>query len=234
MTGELQFYQAPGLGPSTTPLPERFYVFVNEQAGVTIDPSGTTVVQHNLGVMNGRLMSVSLVPAYSGGNGHQDAYGAGRLHWRMDMTDDPLHGGTLSPFVMRRLAGRAFQLELDAETARSARHGLLPSRLAGLFAFGSLDDCHEAIDRHGWPLDQVRAFRPGNILRAVRLDMEITTIAEGLYSNGILDSSAVEQFWDTYWSGGIAEQLGPSGRTGDVRSPLWEWLIDGELLPDDR
>jgi hypothetical protein len=63
--------------------------------------------------------------------------------------------------------------------------------------------------------------------------MEIVSLAEGLYGRGNVSPSVSEQLWEAYWGGDVAERVGPRLGLGVSPAPLWEWLIDGDLLPED-
>jgi hypothetical protein len=145
--------------------------------------------------------------------------------------------GFLSPFGVGVI--NDYRVEYDAELTRRAFFANAPSRLSGIFAFESLDVCGEVGRRYHWPVEQVQRFKPVHVLRAIRVNMEIVSLARYAYGRAMRDADATERIWRGYWSGeaDLTFDLPSVDATmREIRSAglLWEWIIDGVLLHESH
>jgi hypothetical protein len=131
------------------------------------------------------------------------------------------------------------RVEYNAELARLRGHRGNPSRLACLFAWGSLDDATLAKSKmSGRFKGNILRCRPVLVLRATRCNSALVSFAKRAESAGFMtDQDAIEAIWSRYWSGSgeaiaIERQNllgGPPEKIEMSPEPLWEWLVDGAL-----
>ena len=192
--------------------PERLFVFANRSSFIT---------DHNLRV-SGRLFSATGV-----GPGGYDT---------LPFILNPAWGGAVSPYLSGAIVG--YRAEYDAELVRRKYAPDAPSRLTSIFAFGDRESCERAAAAYDWSLDQVEEFRlvPSKDLNVWRVNMEIVSLARGVYGRAAWDSEGMEAFWRAYWGGGdsfTVEVPQPPGSIMMTSGCLWEYLIEGsiELVP---
>lgn len=216
-------YTVPRMAPDQTP-PEWVYVFV--------DPNNSMAVM-NLEI-TGRYTS-SVLAAISDDSDFAAAYIEGRADFLPFVPNVSVSTGFMSPFTVGTI--NDYRVEYDAELARRTYFKNAPSRLTGIFAFASMDDCREVNKKWpwGWPLDTVKRFRIENVLRATRVNMEIVSLARCAYRRGMLSAQSIEDLWRAYWSGEDdypmdLPTVDGKGRETKSAGTTWEWIIDGALI----
>lgn len=134
--------------------------------------------------------------------------------------------------------------EYYAELTRIQEFRGLPSRLACVYAWGSLDDARTAKRKMKGRFDgKIIRCTPVGVLRAARCNSALVNFAQRAERLGFFtDEASARDVWRAYWSGSGAELvmerqsiLDPQGDAETVRmskEPLWEWLIDGALRID--
>ena len=145
--------------------------------------------------------------------------------------------GALSPFLMGTING--YRVEYDAELCRRQNFSQSPSRLTGIYAFQSLEDCQRASTAHHWDLGTVQRFKPENVLRATRVNMNIVSLARAAYSRAGLSQESTDHLWRSYWSSADTYSADLPNITATAREvitvdALWEWIIDGVLVHESR
>ena len=145
--------------------------------------------------------------------------------------------GFMSPFVVGTM--NQYRVEYDAELCRHADFKESPSRLTGIYAFESMDDCRKANAAAGWDLATVQRFKTQHVLRATRFNMEIVSLARLAYSRSMLDAATIQHLWRSYWSGADTysfdlPSVDATARETYTAGTLWEWIIDGALVHESR
>lgn len=206
-------------------LPDWLYVFVNR---------GNPAAVMNLEI-TGQYSSPVL--AEFGNAEFAAAYSDGSADFLPFVPNPTKSLGFMSPYLLTAING--YRIEHDAELARRNYFKDAPSRLTGIFAFESQEDCARASQRFGWDLSTVQRFKPQTVLRATRVNMEIVSLARLAYARGSLDPAALDHLWRTYWSG--ADSLAVDLPTPDCRGreqvsvdATWEWIVDGSLLHENK
>jgi len=133
----------PNLDPESYPDP--FYIFVDQANATTYNNFNTT----------GQFCSAAMAAA--GDPATWADYADGRFDF-LPFIPNPQFAGFLSPFVSDLIT--AYRVEYDAEQARRVHAPEAPSRLSAVFAFGSYAECEEVSQTHGWPLAEVKEFKP--------------------------------------------------------------------------
>ncbi|MCE9623748.1 MAG: hypothetical protein K8R99_15520 [Actinomycetia bacterium] len=193
------------------------FIFLNQ---------GNWVTANNLRVGGGRLCSASCGLFDS----RLEELISGTIHWRIDQQPDASHGGFLSPFAGQRLGiGWQAQLEADAELVRAEKFPHCPSRLAALFVFPDFETCQLVNQLHQWDLQQVAEMEYLAVRTSI-CDMEIASIANGMYQAGSVTREFAQKLWKTYWSGGGINDLG----VVPERPSIPEMLIDGWVRPTTK
>ncbi|HET9592612.1 MAG TPA: hypothetical protein VFP17_06830 [Solirubrobacterales bacterium] len=133
----------------------------------------------------------------------------------------------------------AYRVEYDAELARRAHFKDASSRLTGIFAFGSMEVCEAVSQRHHWPLNQVQRFKPENVLRATRVNMDIVSLARTAYRRASFTPESIHHLWRSYWGGADGYMMDlPTvdgrGREQHSVGATWEWIIDGVLRQEGK
>jgi hypothetical protein len=164
-------------------------------------------------------------------------YASGAADFLPFMPNPNLSTGFMSPFTAGSLSN--YRVEYDAELCRRAAFRHAPSRLTALYAFDSLDSCHEASRRYKWDISTVVPFEVMDVLRSVRVNMEIVSLARHAYATSMLDAHTTDDLWRSYWAGAESYSMDlPSvdakGRRQVAVDALWELLIDGRLRRADR
>ena len=150
---------------------------------------------------------------------------------------------TFVGFQMLRITSE-MRAEYNAELTRIQEFSGLPSRLACLYAWSSLEDARTAKAKmKGRFNGKIIRCTPINVLRAARCNSALVNFAQRAERLGFFtDAASVRDVWRAYWSGSGAQLvmerqnlLDPQGDPETVRmskEPLWEWLIDGALRID--
>lgn len=212
---------------TTVRLPDHFYVFVT---------TGDPVVRWNIDRI--KNISSSGFAAYHSQPEVRALYDAGEDEW-LPFIPNPKFQTFLSFQAIRTTTN--YRAEYHAECVRRRYFRNAPSRLAAVFAWGSLEEARLAATApggryRGCPLKRcVLASAP---LRAVRVNSEVVPLAEKMESSGSMPEEVITHVWSTYWSGS-PDQVGFNRVVGtdlverkDFLSrpePTWEWIIDGSF-----
>jgi hypothetical protein len=210
---------------SSAVTPEWLYVFV--------DPTNSMAVM-NL-TITGRYSSSVL--AALDDKSFAQAYANGTADFLPFVPNPSVSTGFMSPFVVGTI--NSYRVEYDAELARRAFFPDAPSRLTGVYAFETFEACQAVSEKYRWPLEQIKRFQVQTALRAVRVNMEIVSLACFAYSRAMMEPRGIEALWRAYWSGSdnYAMDLPSVDATRrEVHSvgTIWEWIIDGVLAHEDR
>ena len=138
----------------------------------------------------------------------------------------------MSPFAAGALSN--YSVEYDAERCRRAAFPHAPSRLTAVYAFDSADTCREANRRYGWDLSTVVPFDVMHVLRSIRVNMELVSLARHAYATSMLDGQMRDHLWRSYWAGADSyatdlPTIDAKGLRAVAVDALWELLIDGQL-----
>jgi hypothetical protein len=166
-------------------------------------------------------------------------YDAGEID-RLPFKQNPDQYPDLSPFVLRLITEQ--WIEYEAERLRRSLCPSAPSRLSTVYAFGDPETCVEVARQHGWDLGSVRRFKPvpDLPLRAARVNMEIVSLMRGIYRLASWQVEDSDHIWSHYWLGGENLQLETPGTEGfSMRriwnsGVIWEWLIEGRLVSENK
>lgn len=136
--------------------------------------------------------------------------------------------------------------EYHAELIRIEEFSSLPSRMACVYAWASLDDAQAARERMGGRFQgEIVRCIPDIVLRAARCNSSLFNFAVRAERGGFFtDEEAIKSVWRAYYGGSsenlvferqnILDPQGEPERVGMSADPLWEWLIDGRLRIVDR
>jgi len=202
-------------------LPDRFYVFVNEQI---------PAVAHNM------QFTRQLSSAAAGGWSDPDfvqRYIANEVDW-LPFLPNPTATPWISFFGVSLTA--SFRVEYNAEVERRLQHPDKPSRLSAVYAFGSLEDAEQASSLYGWQPTMLREFEllEHPLTRIARCNMEIVSLARFAARISETNPDDETKLWDAYWAGqgDVVMEL-PTARLGEREERhsgiMWEYLIDGML-----
>jgi hypothetical protein len=164
-------------------------------------------------------------------------YAEGRADFLPFVPNESASTGFMSPFVVNTI--NAYRVEYDAELTRRAFFKDSPSRLTGIYAFETMDECRAASAKWHWPIEQVNRFKVDSALRAVRVNMEIVSLARFAYSRAMLEPRRIEHLWRAYWSGADDYSMDLPSVDATQREVVsagttWEWIIDGVLVHESR
>lgn len=207
-------------------LPTDFFVFVT-----STDP----IIEWNMSL--GSISSAGLARATAGGVEARQ-YLEQKDRW-FPWIPNPDFKSFVSFQMVRVLSG--WRVEYNAERVRVAEFPHLPSRLACLYAWGSLDDAKRANQiargRYRGTLKRCRLASPP--LRVARCNSAVVAFARHAEEGNFFSEESANSTWRTYWSGSgealeisrpnIMRPGGPPHRIPMPAEPLWEWLIDGKL-----
>lgn len=212
----------------TTPqtIPDWVYVFVSPHCPMAVMNLKITG-QYTSPV----LAAMTSDPAFA------EAYANGTADFLPFIPNGNASTGFLSPFVVSTT--NLYRVEWDAEQTRRAFFKNAPSRLTGIYAFETIDDCRSAAAKHNWSLGEVQRFKLKDVLRATRVNMEIVSLARFAYSRAMLDQRSIEHLWRAYWSGEDdyamnLPSVDATQREDKSAGTLWEWIIDGSLVHESR
>lgn len=187
-----------------------------------------------MGVMNLQTTGQYSSPVIAGmeDRNFASAYADGSADYLPFVPNPNLSTGFMSPFTVGTI--NEYRVEYDAELARRAFFKEAPSRLTGIFAFESMEVCEAVSQRHGWPLSQVQRFKPENVLRAARVNMDIVSLARTAYRRASFTPESIDHLWRAYWSGADSYAMDlptvdARGREQPSVGATWEWIIDGVL-----
>lgn len=206
-------------------LPEWLYVFV--------DPTNPMSVM-NLKI-TGRYTSTVLAaleaPAFHA------AYRDGTADFLPFLPNPNVSTQFISPFVKGTMNN--YYVEYDAELARRTHFKHAPSRLTGIYAFGSMEDYQAVSAAHGWNVAEVQRFKPQHILRAARVNMEVVSLARHAYNRAMIDPASKDHLWRAYWSGAATYAMDLPSVDATQRDQVtvgarWEWILDGVLVHESR
>jgi hypothetical protein len=205
-------------------VPEELFVIVTKDAG--------PVAEWNIGLGSISSSGAAFASQYP------DLYAEERDEWFPWLPNPDFQ--TFVGFHALRVSSD-MRAEFNAEATRVRSFAGLPSRMACVFAWGSLDDALTARARmSGRFRGRILRCQPVSVLRSAVCNSAIVNFAQRAEKRGFFtDPAAVDLVWRTYWSGS-GEQLtlerqnlltpgGPPETVDMSREPLWEWLIDGRL-----
>lgn len=206
---------------SVVRVPDLLYVFVNEtnlMAAMNLEVAGR---------FSSSVVAALRDPEFAA------AYSEGSADFLPFVPNPGLSSGFISAYGATAING--YRVEYDAELARRAHFKSAPSRLTGVYAFESYADCQRVSQKYGWRLESVRRFRQEVVLRAVRVNMEIVSLARLAYARAALDESSIDWLWRCYWGGSPSIDIELPSVDGKSRERLtsgviWEWIIDGVLV----
>jgi hypothetical protein len=146
----------------------------------------------------------------------------------------------LSPFVVKLMTEQ--WVEYEAERLRQARCPKCPSRLSAIYAFGDEATCIEVAKKYKWNLHSVRRFElaPGLPYRAVRVNMEVVSLMRTVFRLATWQVEDADRIWSHYWAseGNLQVQTPDIEGFGGKRiwdsGVVWEWLIEGRLISEDK
>ena len=205
-------------------LPTEFFVIVTKDAG--------PVIQWNLSL--GRIASAGAAFAQQ----YPDVYNDQRDRWLPWLPNPEFQ--TFVGFHSFRVTAD-IRAEYHAELLRIEEFRGLPSRMACLYAWSSLEDARLAKRTiRGRFSGKIIRCTPAGILRAVRCNSALVNFAQRAERRGFLtDADTIRRLWRTYWSGSgeplrlerqnLVDPAGPPETVTMSQEPLWEWLIDGSL-----
>lgn len=213
-----------GLMNLEEPIPDEFFIFVDEARPVTA---------HNFRTL-GTFVSGGLSTASTSSEA-LEAYVTGRLNF-MPYVPRDMGSVMLTPFFITAIA--EYSTEYDADYWRNIINPRYPSRMSAIYAFGDWDTCQTVAARYSWDIRQVKRFRlkPNPLNRVVKVNMEVVSLMRHAKRVGMLAEEDVEYVWRQYWGGqpDIAARL-PHGMTHKTYEPsvIWEYLIEGvvERIP---
>ena len=200
------------------PIPDEFFIFVNEALPVTA---------HNFRTI-GSFVSAGFGTAATSKEALAK-YLAGSLNF-MPYSPREMGGVMLTPFFMTAIA--EYSTEYDADYWRNIVDPLYPSRMSAVYAFADWDTCQMVAARYDWDIRQVHRFRlkPNPLNRVVKVNMEVISLMRHAKRVSYMEDAEVEYAWRHYWGGRgeIALRL-PRGRSQKTYEPsvIWEYLIEG-------
>lgn len=216
-------------GPERSPLQaasvgQTVFVFINQA--------------NSTAVMNLEITGQFVSPVYAAMTDEpfRHAYASGSADFLPFTPNPDLSTWFMSPFTAGSLS--SYHMEYDAELCRRAAFTHAPSRFTAVYAFDSMDACHEASRRYGWDISTVLPFEVMHVLRSVRVNMEIVSLARHAYATSMLDGQTKDHLWRSYWAGADSYAMDlptvdAKGRRQVNVDALWELLIDGQLQRAD-
>jgi hypothetical protein len=211
---------------SVLTVPEWVYVFVNPQS-----PMAVMNLRITGRYVSSALADVEIDPQFAA------AYRDGTADFLPFVPNPSVSTSVISPFVAGVISD--YRVEIDAELFRRRHFPQAPSRLTGVFALDDYATCQTVSATHNWNLGQVQRFKPQNVLRAARVNMDIVSLARTAYLRSAVDVALVEHLWTAYWSGADHCEVDLPSVDAMTRQicrvgVTWEWLIDGVLLHESR
>lgn len=211
--------------PQAVAVGQTVFVFINQAS--------------SMAVMNLEITGQFVSPVYAAvaDASFRSAYASGSADFLPFTPNPDLSTGFMSPFTAGSLSN--YHTEYDAELCRRAAFTHAPSRLTAVYAFDSMEACDEATRRYGWDLSTVVPFEVMHVLRSVRVNMEIVSLARHAYATSMLDEQTKDHLWRSYWAGADSYDmdlptLDAKGRHQVTVDALWELLVDGQLQRADR
>ena len=203
------------------PLPERFYVFVNQ-----LSPR-----QSNLRIAG--LIASSELPTEGPDPNLKGQFLKGTLVYA------PFIVGASSlqfssPFLMTGTSHS--RVEWDAEQYRQSNFPQYPSRLSAVYAFADTSTCQAVARNYEWDVAAIKEFTVANhpVTRVVKVNMGIVNLARAAYRLSSLDQGTIDRIWKAYWEGcanlKIVVPLGLRERKTLEAGVLWEYLVEGSLI----
>lgn len=109
--------------------------------------------------------------------------------------------GSLSMFCVNVI--NDYRVEYDAELCRMYKFPTYPSRFSSIFAFGDYESCIEVSINHRWDINSVKKFKiiEHPLTRVVKVNMEIVSLARGLYNCAMFSKDEINNLWRAYWEG---------------------------------
>lgn len=208
----------------TVPVPSEFFVIQTRDA--------TPIARWNIGLGSISSAGAALASASPG------IYVNQQDRWLPWLPNPDFQ--TFASFHSMRVTSD-MRAEYHAEIVRIREFPERPSRLACVYAWGSLDEAQHARNKmRGRFRGSILRCEPTHLLRTARCNSSLIGLAQRGESAGIFTGAEViESFWRTYWSGSGADVtlqrqnlLDPSGPPETLRTsaePVWEWLVDGTL-----
>lgn len=211
-------------------IPEYFYIFGNRNNQRFANKSES----HNIELRNGQLVSSGFINLCN--EKKREAFRTGELDYLPFVPSHPTTIGTISPFLSRII--ERYSIEYNLEIYRKYYHPTYPSRLSGVFAFGSYEDC-ESVSGRNWKLEDVKKYK---LVRDEILDPYIKVVKTNFKMIGFLEHVGIERIgdlWpivgDLYWNGKGNVVLEKKDIAADLQMPemkcgfLAEYIIEGIL-----
>lgn len=201
-------------------IPETFYIFCNTLNLVTY---------HNL-KYGKSFSSAGFVEAHLNEESKKRYLDGTATYLPYERTQPSVN--TVSPFMLTAM--NEYRIEHDAEHVRIKYFPKLPSRMSAVYAFGDMETCREVSNKWGWSLESVKEFKlvPNELNRVIKVNMEVVSLARGVYKGASWSLEDIENIWKHYWSGNGNLSLDiPEKEFRKVVSSgiTWEYLIEGHL-----
>lgn len=138
---------------------------------------------------------------------------------------------SISTFTQKLINNYAIEYEL--ELCRKKYFKQFPSRLSGLYAFGDYESCKKASEKYKWDLNQVKKFKPIQIVKIAKLNMEIISLLRA-FSIASFSLDMRHSICTQYWEGAAEVSIQvPTMETDENHvyksGTIYEYLIEGIL-----
>ncbi|MCH5598198.1 hypothetical protein [Niabella ginsengisoli] len=202
------------------PIPEIFYVFVDQTNFVT---------QHNL----------SVTKSFSSGTVFHwndlkfiEKYVSGKVDYLPFIINQKKDVNAISAFENSLTS--EYRTEYNAEMHRFYNYPHYPSRLSAVYAFGDIETCKKVASKYKWNLSSVKQFKiiDNPLNKVVKVNMEIVSLDRYAQRVSFCDSETIGHIWNSYWNGtGNIQMELPTinGRQVFNSDEIWEYLIEGQI-----
>jgi hypothetical protein len=207
------------MNDSTAQLPKTVFVFVSNDNFLTAN---------NFEVLG----SITSASVFAWGDPRLlGLYRSGELEYLVTLPPSENALLALSPFSAQ---SQTDPVERRLEEVRFREFAMRPSRFGALYAFADLPTAERAADQHGWDRTEIRevALVPDALTRVHRGNMNLISLLRGIADGGASASVDWDEACRLYWRGEAALPVEPTDER--FREPLWELLIDGQVLRIDE
>lgn len=214
-------------------IPEYFYIFTkrNEENIVNM------IENQNIDIRKGTLVSSGMSNIFD--QEKREQFRLGDMDYLPFEKGNPTTIGSISPF-MSRVTDR-YTLEYNLEVFRRRNCKEYPSRLSGIFAFGSFDDCKKMskTSKRNWDLETVKKFKLDDCTSLRKYIKIVKTNSKiiGALMNYKVSYATPEtcEAISSYWSGEGAITIKGIDMSDGIHiksqpcGVLYEYLIEGIL-----